>query len=740
MITLDTPIEKIIRLREDVRAGLLRLGLHTARDLLYHFPTRYVDASEYSAIKNATPNTVVTVTGTITALASKKSFKSKIPMTEGVIEDQSGKLKVLWLNQPYLAKMFHIGQTLTLSGKLQAQSMTANGKPVLINPTVQKEKSLPIDTHDTLFAKNTGSVDGASAQNADIQNDSGMLTPLYHETRGVSSLWTHHTIDRILRDCGDIEDFLPEEIRKEFSLPSLRTALVWIHTPRNAGDATKARKRFAFDEIFLINLGRARERAALARERAYSIDTTTVDTAWFIKKFGFPLTTAQSRAVTTILSDLERDTPMSRLLEGDVGSGKTAVAAIAAFATVMNRPSVHGKKQTFGNLQVAYMAPTEILATQHFENFIEFFQGSGISIALITGSGCRKFPTKVASSKTPWTTISRPQLQKWIANGEIPIVIGTHALIQKSLAFKHLALAIIDEQHRFGMNQRKALAKKDAHFPHLLSMTATPIPRTLALTIYGDLDLSVIDEVPAGRKTVHTELVLPADRKKMYERIRAELAAGRQAYVICPRIDAPDPDKELAIIATSVAAEAKRLQDDVFPEYTIGILHSKMTKEKKDESMRAFVAHEVDILVATSVVEVGVNVPNATVIIIEGAERFGLSQLHQLRGRVQRSSNQPYCFLFADAKSDTTISRMQYFLKAKNGFELAEYDLQLRGTGELTGTRQWGITDIGMEALKNLRLVEAARTTAQQLIAHDPELRAHPILAEKIKTLTFHSE
>ncbi|MDB5255305.1 MAG: recG, partial [Candidatus Nomurabacteria bacterium] len=434
-----------------------------------------------------------------------------------------------------------------------------------------------------------------------------------------------------------------------------------------------------------------------------------------------------------ILQDLEQDVPMSRLLEGDVGSGKTAVAAVASYATIMNRPGTKDKKQTFGSLQVAYMAPTEILATQHFESFIELFRHTGISIALITGSGCRKFPSKVASNKDNWTTISRTQLSKWIANGEIPIVIGTHALIQKSLTFKHLALAIIDEQHRFGLNQRKGLAKKDTHFPHLLSMTATPIPRTLALTIYGDLDLSLLDELPAGRKQVNTVLVTPDKREEVYEKIRAVLKEGRQAYIICPRINESDKDAEKAMQMKNVVTEAKRLQEKVFPEYRIGILHSKMTKGAKEESMMEFTNHETDILVATSVVEVGVNVPNATVIIIEGAERFGLSQLHQLRGRVQRSSHQPFCYLFAEAKSERTMERMKLFLEAKNGFELAEYDLQLRGTGELTGTSQWGISDIGMEALRNLKLVETARQAAITLVATDPTLSKYPLLDEHTK-------
>jgi len=719
MASLNDPIETLLHPKSETRAGLRRLGFLTLRDLLFHFPVRYADSSTFISIANLEDGIDATIRGTIKKIQTKKSFKSKIPMSEGVVEDVSGSIRVVWFNQPYLAKMLSVGQNIELTGKVSLYQ----GKPTLTNPSMREEKILPIDSQDSLFASKDGEV----------------LTPIYAETKGVSSEWLRHAVSRILSSIQDIPDHIPGPLVKEFSLPTLKTALIWIHTPKSSTDALKARKRFAFDEMFSINIARQKERAQLAKERAYSIDTSTVDIDNFIQRLGFPLTGAQEKAITHILHDLEQDHPMSRLLEGDVGSGKTAVAAAAAYATIMNRPSKDPKKskekQAFGNLQVAYMAPTEILATQHFESFIELFRHTGIQLALITGSGARKFPTKVASSNTPWTTISKPQLKKWIANGEIPIVIGTHTLIQKSLEFKHLALAIIDEQHRFGLNQRKGLAKKDEHFPHLLSMTATPIPRTLALTIYGDLDLTLLDELPKGRKQIVTELVLPNARDAMYEKVRTELKNGRQAYIICPRINEPDPEKEKAVIAKSVMAEARRLAKDIFPEYTLGVLHSKMTKEKKEEAMLAFTRHETDILVATSVVEVGVNVPNATVIVIEGAERFGLAQLHQLRGRVQRSSHQPYCYLFAEAKSEKTLERMKLFTQAKNGFELAEYDLTLRGSGELTGAKQWGITDLGMEALRNPKLVEAARQSARSLIATDPLLLEHPLLAERVKAL-----
>jgi ATP-dependent DNA helicase RecG len=332
----------------------------------------------------------------------------------------------------------------------------------------------------------------------------------------------------------------------------------------------------------------------------------------------------------------------------------------------------------------------------------------------LTGSTCKKFPSKVDPKSA--TTVSKAQLLKWVANGEIPILIGTHSLIYKSVQFKHLALGIVDEQHRFGTKQRAKLANKEGFAPHFLSMTATPIPRTLALTIYGDLDLTLLDQMPAGRKPIITEIVTPDKRDKTYDLIKEKMAEGRQLYVICPRIDEPDPDKEFALQTKSVKAEAQRLKREVFKDKTIDILHSKMTKDEKEKVMEKFSNGKIDILVATSVVEVGVNVPNATMIIIEGAERFGLAQLHQLRGRVIRSNHQAYCFILSETKSAKSVERLTALKTAKNGFELSELDLKLRGSGELSGMKQWGVSDLGMEAIKNIKMVEAARKEATDLV------------------------
>jgi ATP-dependent DNA helicase RecG len=579
----------------------------------------------------------------------------------------------------------------SLSGKV---SDGKNGL-YIANPEFQKIPELPIDTHESLF-------EGANEN---------LVFPVYRETKGITSRFLYHTIQKVFSNPSftNIEEYLPEELLLKYKLPHLRTAFIYIHTPKRRNDADAARKRFAFDEIFLLNIKRLSARKEMDRLPAYSIPADEKALRKFIEQFPYTLTNGQEDAIAHVLEDLKKNHPMSRLIEGDVGSGKTAIAAAASFAVVTTRP----QGQDFGNLQVAYMAPTEILAMQQFENFISYFKGSPIQVGLITGSICRKFPSKVRSET--WTTISRAQLLKWVKNGEIPVLVGTHTLIQKSVDFKHLALAIVDEQHRFGTKQRQALAQKEGFSPHFLSMTATPIPRTLALAIYGDLDLTVLDEMPKGRKPIQTQIVLPKDRQKTYEQIRGEIKNGRQVYVICPRIDIPDEEDADALIAKSVTQEALRLKKEIFPEYEIGILHSKMTKEKKEKAMQAFTENKLQILVATSVVEVGVNVPNATVIIIEGAERFGLSQLHQLRGRVLRSTHQAYCYIFSDTKEEKSIERLKIFVAAKNGFELAERDLMTRGPGALSGSKQWGLSDLGMDALKNLKLVTFAKAEAMNM-------------------------
>ncbi len=719
MKTPESLITTFVRITPDQKKALERLRIKTIYDILLYPPVRYSNVSTITTLDNAEPNTEITVYGIIKKPTTAKGFHSKIPMAKATFTDiENSTIGITWMNQPYMAKMFIDGDQVKLTGKI---TVNKSGVKTFMNPEIEKTGFLPIDMSDSLF------------QGTDAEKNIGF--PVYAETRNLTSKWIYYTIRKIIQEKihTQIIDPIPEPILKKYNLPNIHTAIVWLHMPEKKEHAEAARKRFAFQEIFLIQLKRHYERAQYEELFSYQLKVDQEKISEFIDQFPFPPTESQSNAIASILADFQTDKPMSRLIEGDVGSGKTFVAAVASYATIINRPM----GQDFGNLQVAYMAPTEVLATQLFENFIEYFKHTGISIGLITGSGCRKFPTKVASSQKPWTDISRAQLLKWVKNGEIAITIGTHALISKSVEFQDLGTVIIDEQHRFGTKQRMKLAKKEGHAPHYLSMTATPIPRTLALTIYGDLDLTVIDQMPSGRKPVITTIVQPDKRDDAYASIKTELQSGRQAYVICPRIDDPDEETEQKLNLKSVTSEAKRLKESVFPEFEIGIMHSKMTPKKKEEIMQAFSHHEIDILVSTSVVEVGVNVPNATNIIIEGSERFGLAQLHQLRGRVIRGNHQAYCYLFADVKSQKSIDRLEAFVQAKNGFELAELDLVQRGTGDLVGMKQWGISDLGMEAIKNIKMVEFARNEARAIIQIDKALTNYAQLKKIVESSQY---
>ena len=726
---LKSLIEELWRLAPTQKKALKKIGLKTVEDLLFYFPNRYGDTTELKNIKELQAGDQPIIYAKIKSIKTGKAYLKKIPLAEAILEDATGTIKAVWFRQPYIAKMLKVGA----SAKFQGTVSERNGQLYLANPEYKNLDSIPLATGGSLFSP-------------DIAEH--FIYPVYPESRGISSKWMYHTIQKIFKNgiLDTLEDPLPAKILKKYNLPSLKTALIWIHSPQKKADALSARKRFAFEEIFLIQLVCGKQKKEYQSNPSFKIKKTKQVMQKFIDRFPFQPTASQTASLNQILADFEKDCAMSRLLEGDVGSGKTAVAASAVYAVATTQPV----GQKFGHLQTAYMVPTEILAKQHFESFIQYFSHLNLNIGLITSSGCRKFPSKV--NPLGWTKISRAQLLKWVATGEIPILIGTHSLIQKSVLFKNLAFVIIDEQHRFGVSQRRALTRgisltkrrlnaedatrKSALTPHLLSMTATPIPRSLALTIYGDLDLTLLDEMPRGRKPILTEIVLPAQREKTYEKIRAELKNGRQAYVICPRIDEPDPAKALALRVKSVTAEARRLKKDIFPEYTLGVLHSKMKPAEKEKVMGDFASGKIALLIATSVVEVGVNVPNATMIIVEGAERFGLAQLHQLRGRVIRSNHQAYCYIFSDTKTKKTLDRLRALQTAKNGFELAEFDLTLRGAGELVGKKQSGISDLGMEAIKNIKLVAASRLEAQKIIEQDSALKKFPLLAKKIAHLT----
>jgi ATP-dependent DNA helicase RecG len=702
-------------------SALKRLGIRTVEQLLRHFPARYEHAGTSARARDVVAGTKVTLFGTVTGLKAKKLWKSRRNATVGTFEDSSGTVSLMWFNQPYIKSYIPEGSMVKLSGTVTG----ASGKPYIANPEV--EILPPGAMPEGLFQAEDDNTVSAPA-----------IFAVYPESRGITSLWFRHAIERALSHgvLDALVDPIPDFVRKRYNLPDIQTALVWIHSPEKEPHAEAARKRFAFEEIFALQIVRAQERAVNDAQSSFPIKDSAALSARFLAGAPYPPTGAQARAIKEILNDFDGSHPMARLLEGDVGAGKTMVAAVAAYTVVTSRPP----NRLSGTLQVAYMAPTEILAQQHFQTFVEYFKDLPINIGLITGSGCKKFPSKVKRGQP--TDISRAQLLKWVASGEIAMVVGTHALIQKSVKFQHLALAIVDEQHRFGTAQRRALAHKGDAAPHFLSMTATPIPRTLALTMYGDLDLSVLDELPPGRAKITTKLLKNTERNIAYKSIDEELAKGRQAYVICPRIDEPDPEKENALMAKSAKAEAKRLQSDIFPEYTVGLLHGAMKPAEKDAVMKEFTDGDIDILVATSVVEVGVNVPNATVILIEGAERFGLAQLHQLRGRVMRSSHPPFCFLLPESKSEASIKRLKALEQSSDGFKLAESDLATRGAGDLFGRKQWGVSDLGMEALKNVKLIQAAREEAVAIVAGDPTLSKHKALADRVASASalHHSE
>ena len=702
---LNSSIEKEFRLSPRQKTALGKLGLKTIKGLLFYFPSRYENFSERKNIISLAEGDKTTVFGEVLEASLGKTWKKKMSISEISVGDNTGIIKAVWFHQPYMAKMINVGDKVALTGKI---SRNKSGL-FISNPDFEK-----ISRYEALGA---GSI----------------ILPIYPETSGITSRWLRFAIQKILNSLKEnIIDPIPEEILKKYHLPPLKSSLIFIHKPQKIKDAEAARKRLAFEEIFFIQLDRLKQRKEREKHHSLKIDFDQEELEKFLSSFPFKLTGAQKNAISAVSGDMRKNSPMSRLLEGDVGSGKTAVAIAASYMAIS------------ASYQVAYMAPTEILAGQHFQSFIEYFSELRLApkIGLITSSGCQKFPSKVNPNKA--TKISKAQLLKWVVGGEIPILIGTHSLIQDSVKFKNLALVIIDEQHRFGTKQRASLAiNKSENAPHLLSMTATPIPRTLALTIYGDLDLSLLDELPAGRKPPITKIINPEERKTAYSMVREEINKGRQAYIICPRIDEPsssagkpDTEKEMAILAKSVKEEAKRLKKEIFPEWEIGILHGKMTPPEKEKVLSDFKNNKIQILVATSVVEVGINAPNATIIIIEGAERFGLAQLHQLRGRVIRSSYQPYCFVFAESKSQKTTERLKALTTAKNGFELAEYDLKIRGAGELSGGKQWGVSDIVMEALRNIKMVEAARTESQKIIAESPILENYPLLAQALKNKT----
>jgi ATP-dependent DNA helicase RecG len=665
-----------------------KLKIKTVGDLLFHFPLRYEDLSKKSSISSISKRGKYAVIGEVEDVASGKTSRRKFTFSQITIKDPS-LISAVWFNQPYLVKNFREGEKVLLSGNVDY----FNGELQFVNPFYEKIK-------DNGFLK---------------------IMPVYPETEGVSSKWLRFIIKSALSKIKAIET-LPEEVIKGNNIYSLDKALKEIHFPSSVVSAKKAQERFSFERLFLLHLFVLKQKIALLEEKSISIPVDIEKVQELVSKLPFQLTDGQKKASWQILKDIEKNVPMNRLLEGDVGSGKTIVAIIASLAVIK------------AGHQVAIMAPTEVLAKQHFDEIAKLLWQFKIDIGLLTGK-----KDKLRSKKLKGDTleISKEKLIERAKTGEVDLLVGTHSLIQDKVKFKSLGLVVLDEQHRFGVEQRAKLClKKDSGVPHLLSMTATPIPRTLALTLYGDLNLSIIKEMPKERKKIITKLVSPKKRNQAYSFIKKEIEKGRQIFFICPKIEESKSGKKTAWSdLKSVEEEKERLEKEVFPEFKIGMLHGKMKSSEKEKIMKDFRNKKTDILVSTSVIEVGIDIKNATVMVIEGAEMFGLSQLHQFRGRVGRDEFQSYCFLFTNSSNLKTKKRLEALLTSKDGFELAEKDLEIRGPGDFLGKRQWGSADFTMDALKDIELIEKTREAAKTLLEKDPLLKNCSVLKKRVSAL-----
>ena len=719
---LYSSISDIPKIGPVFQKKLNKLGIKTVRDLLYHFPHRYEDFSNLVPIKKAKIGETVCVQGKILSIENSRSWKRRMTLTQAILQDESAAIKVMWFAQPYVINALKAGDTACMVGRITTGKATKNSvaETYLANPVYEKLGANEGFTHV------------------------GRIVPIYPETQGLSSRWLRYIIKPLLFSLqNEITESLPDEILKREKFLPIKRALWQMHFPDSIENTQLARKRFAFEEIFNISLVVLREKFKLKMSQAIQVPINLSVTKRFVTALPFKLTDGQRKSSWQILKDMEKPRPMNRLLEGDVGSGKTLVAIIAILNVIK------------AGYQVAFMAPTEILAKQHFQEVARLLANFKIDVGLLTGKEDRFRSWKL---KNETIEISRKKLLEKAEKGNINLLIGTHALIsaggktsptggRDKVKFDNLALVVLDEQHRFGVEQRARLCKnkgaKNNPIPHLLSMTATPIPRTLALTIYGDLDLSIISELPKGRKKILTDTISPKDRDKAYKFIRKEVKKGRQVFVICPRIgksetlnSKPETNSKFKIQNSklnwsetkAVKEEYEKLSKEIFPDLKISMLHGKMTPKEKEKIMRDFKNKKADILVSTSVIEVGIDVPNATVMVIEGAERFGLAQLHQFRGRVGRSKYQSYCFLFTESPSQKTRLRLEAIMNSDDGFSLSEKYLEIRGPGTIEGKRQWGIPDLAMASLQDLELVQKARLAAKEILEQGIELKKYPNL------------
>lgn len=684
---LDAPVTSLPGISTAYATRLKRLGIETVHDLLYHFPHRYEDYSTLKPIHRLQYGEETTVIGTVWSTQTRTT-RGGGTLISSIIADASGTIEAVWFNQPYLTRQLRAGRRIVLSGKVDQYL----GRLILRSPAWEPLERELIHT--------------------------ARLVPVYPLTQGISSRWMRRLIKRVVDYWAPrLEDPLPAAVRERARVVDLPTAIRQIHFPDDQQAAEQARYRLAFDEFLSLQLRLLQQRHQWKSQAGEPIPRNPALLEAFLASLPFQLTEAQHRSLDQILTDLEQPRPMSRLLQGDVGSGKTVVATAAILMAV-----AAGK-------QAALMAPTEILTEQHYRSISEWLAhaadwglGRPISVALLTGSLSRT---------------ERSKLYTALAEGQVDVVIGTHALIQRNVTFQNLGLVIVDEQHRFGVIQRNILRQKGTA-PHVLVMSATPIPRSLALTVYGDLEISIIDQLPPGRQPIQTRWLLPTERERAYAFVRSQIQQGRQAFILYPLIEESDK-----VEAKAAVEEYERLQREVFPDLRLALLHGRMKGKEKDEVMTRFRQGEFDLLVATSVIEVGIDVPNATVIVVEGADRFGLAQLHQFRGRVGRGVHPSYCLLISDLASPdhpqmkATWERLKAIEETQDGFYLAEKDLELRGPGDFLGVRQSGLPQLRLASLSNLQVLEHARSEAHAIFQEDPTLSKseYRLLAQQVERL-----
>ena len=667
-MNLLSSLDKVKGVGEKTGQQLAKAGLITVDDLINFLPRTYEDYSHTTNIANIAPGKV-----TIKARCEKiatRPVRRGLRITTATLADETGKLQAVWFNQPYRETQLKAGDEFYFSGEFEFNY----NRYQMTNPSAELVKDMPVQTNRIL--------------------------PVYRSIKGLKIPLVRKLLAELRPLISVLPETLPEDIVSSEKLISHSQAILNMHFPNSQEDAEKARERLGFEELFQLLLASQLNRQANAKLTGWQIPFNQKIVSNFVKQLPFDLTSAQRIAAWDIIKDLEKLTPMNRLLQGDVGSGKTVVAGLVACQVAQ------------AGFQTAIMAPTEILASQHAETLNKLLEPFGIQVGLLTGSVKGKV---------------RQTLLDQIENGKVEVIVGTHALIQETVKFYKLGFVVIDEQHRFGVEQRQQLLKKSEFMPHMLAMTATPIPRSLALTVYGELDVSVLNELPKGRKPIITKIWSPNSRAQLYEKVDAEITAGRQAYVICNLIE-ENPDNEIK----SVQAEYKRLQNSIFKHRRIGLLHGKLKPADKDAVMKQFADKEIDILVSTTVVEVGVDVPNATVIIIEDADRFGLSQLHQLRGRVGRSDFQSYCYLVTST-SQKPSQRLKAVESSNDGFYLAEVDLKLRGPGEIYGKAQHGPLNLQIASLADTKLINRAQKEAKLFVEKAYDLQKYKQLAAQVK-------